>query len=346
MNKYNLNILSKKKIKINIIILFFLIVILSIGSTPDWENYKIIYENHQKLSPDYGMYFFIKIFKKMNLELLQLRNFYYILSTFFIFKFVRDIKIGSFSIILFLIFPFFYFAVQFRFFLALSIFFYSLLFVEKKWKFLVLNILAIIFHKTIILFTVFYIFYKLDLKKYIRYIFLINILLGLIFKIIVKLIIKIPEFRRFAAYIEADKMPSNLGLIYSLMGNILILLLIYLIGKYQINNIEKVKEDKIYLILIKFSLYTFNFLCLGKISLDFIQRYIYGGQFVCYCFIMYSLKYFNDYKVKITLKILILLITVFQFLSIHILVDIKNILSSDAIQLWLNMNLKNFYTEF
>ncbi|MGL6099623.1 MAG: EpsG family protein [Fusobacteriaceae bacterium] len=305
------NMKSKKK-RFDIVGIIFLIILFTgVRLTNDSENYKNLY-NNLELAPDLGFYIISKIIYFINGNELYLINFYYLLSIFFMYIFLKRYDINfNFIILNLVIYTFFFHLNQIRYFLGFYLYLYCVInkFSNNNLKALIFGFISILFHKTIILLYLFVFIYNTSIKNYIRRLFLIGISISLCYNFLLKIILKMSYFSHYTIYIGEEKKISIEGWLYSIFPFIISLFIILSIHLFLR---KRIQNDKFYLELFKLCLFPIAFIFISKEFLDIIHRYIIIFNVINLSYYTYVIRYFKKNN-KINMVLFILILSIFNY---------------------------------
>lgn len=218
------------------------------------------------LNIEKGYYFFMKIVKnlKLNYQVIPI-----IVGLFFFYTFFysKDNRKNNQNMIFFpySLYHFLYDVTQIRN-VAMISFVYNGLKKDKSWKKFIYNILGILCHKLGIVYLLFFLLEKIELKKYIKIIGGIYIL-GMIAFPTIKILGEIYWPEKLGYYFNIK---LNYGFLFYYILIILDLIIIYFSGSFKEKKTEK---------LLKFFLFNICFLPISMLSIEFMRR-IYRNSYL------------------------------------------------------------------
>lgn len=271
------------------ILLFICLILIFVGNNynPDYYYYKFIFQNldNKYLIVEKGYIYFLLLCKKIinsyefNILLTSFIGLSLIMMTF---KKYTNMKLPIF---LYLLFPFFLDIVQIRFFLAMSLFVFSLKYIieRKQIKYILLIVLAISFHKTAIIYFPIYYLYNFKIKKLKIICYLFSLIFFIFIKFdVLKMLIHVMDPLRANFYLK-----NNMRLGPYLFASIVIITM-YL----SFVSIDILKENKKLVKLLRF------FLVINVYSIIIIPFFFLNGNFfrmqrpiILLNYILFSLTY-------------------------------------------------------
>jgi hypothetical protein len=176
----SLLLLQKKYRKYFLILPYLFIIVIFLGLKEgdyyDFINYKRMFYDADisniPIYPEISYIFLSVFFKSLGLDFYFLTLTYYTLLAIFLYKAISISTIyREYAFLYFILFPIFFLSgyIAMRQIVAISIFFYSILYFNQKGKFpFLLFLMACLFHYSAILaYSIYFIFYKLINRKFI-----------------------------------------------------------------------------------------------------------------------------------------------------------------------------------
>lgn len=267
--------IKKSQVKLLIIFLIMIFISFNLKWTGDIKGYKILFENYKDLSPDLGFKVISEVVYKFNGNVKTLSNVYLFLqSIIFILILKMNTKNYFFIFINLLVYPLIFNFIQFRYYLSVLIFIYSLKLFESKKKIMCIG-LSFIFHKAVIVLYILYFLINSKLKNIIKIGVIVNVILIAGYELVLIMTHKIFFLKHYSAYFLNTGL-STLGIIYNLIFPFIwVLYLQILFFKYKKNQRTKELEN-----LIKIGTFSVCFFSLGTISSIYSERYIRALHFV------------------------------------------------------------------
>lgn len=312
-----INFISNYKTYINKIffLLFFLFLFVFIGLRfkvgGDWDNYLVLYENFKYLNFKEALFFFEPGYSLFNIlgNFLQIRDIWFVnlcsSALVCIFLFITFIKLEKYWLCLLIYYPYHILAVSLgytRQSIAVAILLYAFLKLlqNNKIKFLVFLLIAVCFHKTAIIFILFYPLLFIKGKK------VLIILYEIFSLILITLILYISSLNESTVYTSEELNSSGVFLRLSLH-------IIPVISYFLLRN-KVFKLDKSYLFLDYFVLLIFYCFCLSFLFSTLADRF----NLYLIFFDIYVLVAFYHNLLIINRKILIFILTLFFTSFIYI----------------------------
>jgi hypothetical protein len=240
----SLFLLQKRYRKYFLILLYLFIIVLFLGLKEgnyyDFINYKKMFYNASistiPLYPEISYIFLSVFFKSLGLDFYFLTLTYYTLLAIFLYKAISiSTTHREIAFLYFILFPIFFLSgyIAMRQIVAISIFFYSILYLNQKRKFPFLFILmACLFHySTILAYSIYFIFHKAINKKFKMYIYFLFIVIAIGFsfyfnKLVFLIFSFFPPFlKRYIHYLLLDHEIQVLRMIFYSFLYFLILIL-------------------------------------------------------------------------------------------------------------------------
>ncbi|MDT2782435.1 EpsG family protein [Vagococcus fluvialis] len=241
---------KEKKIGNTIFYIFLLLLVWGILSlstnNPDRKNYELVYEylsiTDNYFYPDFekGFSFFMRIGSKLNLTYQQFLIFISTISTFLLHIFLkRETQNKNLVLIMFLFFPFFLEVVQIRNYLVLLLVINSIPFlVEKKViKFILLILIASLFHVSALFYLLFLLCY-IEQKKLLYIVSLSTLSIVLFQNQILSILVSIlPNGEKYLVYNNSTS-----------ISTVIMFVLFFMVNYYLINELSSsvYKIDKRY----------------------------------------------------------------------------------------------------
>ncbi|MCL6695760.1 EpsG family protein [Acinetobacter baumannii] len=312
-----INFISNYKTYINKIffLLFFLFLFVFIGLRfkvgGDWDNYLVLYENFKYLNFKEALFFFEPGYSLFNIlgNFLQIRDIWFVnlcsSALVCIFLFITFIKLEKYWLCLLIYYPYHILAVSLgytRQSIAVAILLYAFLKLlqNNKIKFLIFLLIAVCFHKTAIIFILFYPLLFIKGKK------VLIILYEIFSLILITLILYISSLNESTVYTSEELNSSGVFLRLSLH-------IIPVISYFLLRN-KVFKLDKSYLFLDYFVLLIFYCFCLSFLFSTLADRF----NLYLIFFDIYVLVAFYHNLLIINRKILIFILTLFFTSFIYI----------------------------
>ena len=347
--RYYFNI-KNRSVELLIATFFLVLFYLSITETNDSKNYEYLYYNLKK-SPDIGwtlMTNFAKLIKDNYVVNIWL---YYLLGLYFFIKILKFFSYYPLFVILNLqIFTMLFNINQIRYFLSFYIFIYSLIMLgqQKKKVFFVLFLLSLIFHKSIIVLYLAYLFIQLSkyrcLKELIKLYIKISILVFLLWDCIILIIEKVNFLAHYKVYLVSEKKLSFKGWIFSILFVIIWYIYIYILNK-QVEKILKQQNRKSTMklnFLLKLVFIGIIFIPISIRSLDILQRYALSFHVMNLIYLTYVIKFFKkNERIKILGFTMVLsLINYFYYFEIPVFIGLGS-QKLYLLKIYNNLNLYN-----
>lgn len=312
-----INFISNYKTYINKIffLLFFLFLFVFIGLRfkvgGDWDNYLVLYENFKYLNFKEALFFFEPGYSLFNIlgNFLQIKDIWFVnlcsSALVCIFLFITFIKLEKYWLCLLIYYPYHILAVSLgytRQSIAVAILLYAFLKLlqNNKIKFLIFLLIAVCFHKTAIIFILFYPLLFIKGKK------VLIILYEIFSLILITLILYISSLNESTVYTSEELNSSGVFLRLSLH-------IIPVISYFLLRN-KVFKLDKSYLFLDYFVLLIFYCFCLSFLFSTLADRF----NLYLIFFDIYVLVAFYHNLLIINRKILIFILTLFFTSFIYI----------------------------
>ncbi|EOG9703666.1 EpsG family protein [Acinetobacter baumannii] len=312
-----INFISNYKTYINKIffLLFFLFLFVFIGLRfkvgGDWDNYLVLYENFKYLNFKEALFFFEPGYSLLNIlgNFLQIKDIWFVnlcsSALVCIFLFITFIKLEKYWLCLLIYYPYHILAVSLgytRQSIAVAILLYAFLKLlqNNKIKFLIFLLIAACFHKTAIIFILFYPLLFIKGKK------VLIILYEIFSLILITLILYISSLNESTVYTSEELNSSGVFLRLSLH-------IIPVISYFLLRN-KVFKLDKSYLFLDYFVLLIFYCFCLSFLFSTLADRF----NLYLIFFDIYVLVAFYHNLLIINRKILIFILTLFFTSFIYI----------------------------
>lgn len=312
-----INFISNYKTYINKIffLLFFLFLFVFIGLRfkvgGDWDNYLVLYENFKYLNFKEALFFFEPGYSLLNIlgNFLQIKDIWFVnlcsSALVCIFLFITFIKLEKYWLCLLIYYPYHILAVSLgytRQSIAVAILLYAFLKLlqNNKIKFLIFLLIAACFHKTAIIFILFYPLLFIKGKK------VLIILYEIFSLILITLILYISSLNESTVYTSEELNSSGVFLRLSLH-------IIPVISYFLLRN-KVFKLDKTYLFLDYFVLLIFYCFCLSFLFSTLADRF----NLYLIFFDIYVLVAFYHNLLIINRKILIFILTLFFTSFIYI----------------------------
>jgi hypothetical protein len=253
----SLLLLQKKYRKYFLILLYLFIIVLFLGLKEgdyyDFINYKRVFYDADisniPIYPEISYIFLSVFFKSLGLDFYFLTLTYYTLLAIFLYKAISISTIyREYAFLYFILFPIFFLSgyIAMRQVVAISIFFYSILYFNQKGKFpFLLFLMACLFHYSgILAYSIYFIFYKLINRKFEMYVYLILIAVAIGFSFYFKELMFIifsylpPFLSKYVYYLSSDQEIKLLRIIfYSLLYFVILILFSYTKENNKITNI-------------------------------------------------------------------------------------------------------------
>lgn len=288
-----------------LILSLFWIFSIEIKSSADWDAYVLLFEN-KGANIDFFFKFLSSAFKNIGLQFEQLYQFHIILISLLFINFIR--KVNNSIFLVFGIYAILYFVPitnQIRYYLAFSLFLNGCyyLYVDKKNKLsLVVFTLAVLSHSAILGLLLFVVLNKFSKKiGYIKVLIITSLsLLGISF--FLQVIGVVSYLDKYAVYFSKESASSFLGGLFNIFPYIILLTLIYYNYQKTIKKNLFLKEDVLYTLLYKLTMYTIVFIPISFYFQVLSHRYVIPFIVVWICLYLYPFQYLKN-QVKSLQKI-------------------------------------------
>ncbi len=243
----SLLLLQKKYRKYFLILLYLFIIVIFLGLKEgdyyDFIVYKRMFYDADicniSIYPEVSYIFLSVLFKSLGLDFYFLTLTYYTLLAIFLYKAISISTIyREYAFLYFILFPIFFLSgyIAMRQIVAISIFFYSVLYFNQKRKFpFLLFLMACLFHYSAILaYFIYFIFHKLINRRFKMYVYLILIAAAIGFSFYFKELMFIifpylpPLMSKYIYYLSSDQEVKLLRIIfYSFLYFVILILFSY-----------------------------------------------------------------------------------------------------------------------
>ncbi|MEA4839384.1 MAG: EpsG family protein [Bacteroidales bacterium] len=342
-------------------IIIFYLLLFNVTYNHDWNQYTSIYNGYIK-SKDLLFGLLSNLFSNLGYKYVYLYRFHIFCIGLGLIYFISRFSFSYvFSVLsIYLLFQVVPLSNQIRYFLAFSFFLisvYSLICKQNKLGFIFGLILAVASHMGILLMYPFlYFYYKIDTKKYLGKIILCSIIITII--VLVFYSFALVLFPRFSFYLGKKEISSFVG---GLFNNFIWLFwyVFIIIRHRKLVNTEavmignngkelKIEHDVKYNFLYKLSIYGGIFYPISFFIQILCNRFITPSIIVWAIYLMYSLKYENDFFEHIRLITKFLLVVIFTFVYMYILPGFLGIENNKALfEIFRsNKDIVSFFTFF
>ena len=325
-------------------IFIFYFLLFNVTYNHDWNQYTSIYNDYLR-SKDLLFGLLSSLFSSLGYEYVYLYRFHIFCIGFGLIYFISRFSFFYvFSAIsIYLLFQIVPLCNQIRYFLAFSFFLisvYNLICKQNKLGFILGLILAIASHIGIFLMYPFlYFYYKIDTNKYLKKIILCSIIITIIVLFVYNFAMAL--FPRFSFYLGKKEISSFVGGLFNNFIWLFWYAFIFIRHRKLVNTeavmIEsngeelKIENDVKYNFLYKLSLYGGIFYPVSFFLQILCHRFITASIIVWVIYLMYSLKYENDFFKHIRLITNFLFVVIFTFVYMYILPGILGIENNKAL---------------
>ena len=303
--------------KISFILGFIVVYIFSgfVTYTPDWAGYEETTTNI--VQSDYFFNYIRDLVVSLGYEYREIHLIFTGIYTFLLIIFISRFYNNPFLIaLIYVSIIFLYYATQIRFFLgyfSICLAFYYFYVQYNKTRFIIFLLFGFINHYSLLIFLIYFFFFKIEIKKLAKLVILIALTTFVIISLFHNVFDLLSSILfRFSDYFNYEKFSSFKGALYTFLPALLFFYLTEVYAKKKLLRFPQIKNDKMFIFLYRFSI--IPYILIGFAF--YIQ--IIGHRFIIPAVLFQLLLLFYLSKFNSKIQNTNLYITIFAFSIIYL----------------------------